>query len=90
MPPDLSPGPLTCDQGNLSRTKLRVLLVDDEDAFRKVLRVTLERMGHIVSEARNGFEAVSAIAQNVPDLMITDIAMPDKDGFETIREIRRC
>jgi len=46
-------------------------------------------MGHSVSEARNGSEAVSSIARKVPDLMITDIAMPEMDGLETIREIRR-
>lgn len=67
----------------------RILLIDDDDALRKMLRLTLTGMGHSVVEARNGREGVALDATQQPDLVLTDIIMPDKEGIETILEIRR-
>lgn len=67
----------------------RILLVDDDDTFRKALRMSLARMGHDVVEARDGKEAVRLIREDPPDVMITDLVMPEKEGLETIDEVRR-
>lgn len=66
-----------------------VLLIDDDDLLRKVLRTALEQMGHTVVEARNGAEGLELHAREAVDLVITDLIMPDKEGLETILELRR-
>jgi CheY-like chemotaxis protein len=67
----------------------RILLADDDDSFRKMLRKTLVKMGFEVAEANNGNEALKAFAHNPPDLVITDLVMPEKEGLETINALRR-
>jgi len=67
----------------------RILLVDDDEPFRKMLRLSLVRLGHEVVEARDGREAVRAVREAPPDVMITDLVMPEKEGLETIDEVRR-
>jgi DNA-binding response OmpR family regulator len=66
-----------------------ILLVDDDDSFRTMLRITLGKMQHEVIEARNGREALALYATRPPDLVITDLVMPEKEGMETIRELRQ-
>jgi DNA-binding response OmpR family regulator len=68
---------------------LRTLVVDDDDSVRVLLRQTLTRAGHEVSEARDGNEALRVFRATPAHLVITDILMPEKDGIETIREFRR-
>ncbi len=65
-----------------------ILIVDDEELVRAALVLLLERDGHEVREANNGVEALAHIRKRLPDLVVTDIVMPDKDGFETVRDIR--
>jgi len=67
----------------------RVLLVDDDEPLRKMLKFSLQKMGHLVDEARNGDEALRLCASEPPDLVLTDIIMPDKEGLEMILEIRQ-
>jgi two-component system chemotaxis response regulator CheY len=67
----------------------RILLVDDDELLRNMLRIFLEKMGHIVMEARNGKEAVRLFETEPPDLVLTDLVMPDQDGLETIPAMRR-
>jgi DNA-binding response OmpR family regulator len=67
----------------------RILLVDDDYHFRTMLRTTLERMGHTVVEARNGAEAIDLYERERADLVLTDLVMPEKEGFETVQELRR-
>lgn len=64
-----------------------VLIVDDEELFRIMLEEMVRREGHQVRSAANGNEALRAIAQQPPDLIITDILMPEKDGIELIAEL---
>jgi DNA-binding response OmpR family regulator len=67
----------------------RVLVIDDESEMRLMLRTALERNGHTVDEAGDGCEALRHISENQPDLVITDLVMPVKEGIETIRDLRR-
>ena len=66
----------------------RILLVDDDESFRKMLHVTLERDGYDVVDARDGNEALRQFRLQPPDLVVTDLIMPDKEGLETIIELR--
>jgi CheY-like chemotaxis protein len=65
-----------------------VLVVDDDAVTRTVVRAILEDAGHTVSEAADGHAGLAVYQLNPPDLVITDILMPGKDGIETIRELR--
>ena len=65
-----------------------VMIVDDELFFRKMLRDILEEKGFtIVAEAEDGLEAIEKYRQHHPDIIILDIYMPEKSGFEAAREI---
>ena len=67
----------------------KILIIDDDNQFRKMLCQTLEKAGYTVSEAANGTKGVDFFKKESADLVITDILMPDKEGIETIMEIRR-
>jgi len=67
---------------------LRVLVVDDEIAIRRFLRVALNGQGFIVSEAAAGESAMKAVAFEKPDLVILDLGLPDMDGVEVTRRLR--
>jgi DNA-binding response OmpR family regulator len=66
----------------------RILVIDDEDMIRDMLREIFEQEGHEVSEAGNGKVGVENYKQKPADLIITDINMPEKDGFQTIQELK--
>ena len=67
---------------------LKVLVVDDEIAIKRFLRVALNGQGFIVTEAATGHEAIQNLALERPDLMILDLGLPDIDGIEVIRRLR--
>ncbi|MGE3404189.1 MAG: response regulator [Vicinamibacterales bacterium] len=67
----------------------RILLVDDDDQFRGMMETMLHRMGHDVVSARSVGEALRECGQHDLDLLITDLIMPDRDGLELIRDLRR-
>jgi two-component system LytT family response regulator len=69
----------------------RVIVVDDEEPARRLLREYLEDIPgfSIVAECGNGFEAVKAVAEHDPDLMLLDIQMPKLDGFEVVELLER-
>ena len=66
-----------------------ILLVDDDEGVRDILHKTLVNAGHEVEDAVNGSVAVAAYRRQPRDLVITDLVMPEKDGLETIMELRR-
>jgi CheY-like chemotaxis protein len=66
----------------------KLLLIDDDDAFRKMLRLTLVKLGYQVTEAGNGKEALKRHAEDPADIIITDLIMPEKEGLETIQDFR--
>ncbi len=67
---------------------LKALVVDDEIAIRRFLRVALNGQGFIVSEANTGEAALQAITINRPDVVILDLGLPDIDGIEVTRRTR--
>ncbi|WFU25935.1 response regulator transcription factor [Bradyrhizobium sp. CB1717] len=67
----------------------RILIVDDEGHIREVIRVALKKAGMDVIEARDGKEALSRFAADRPDLIVLDIGMPEFDGLDVCREIRK-
>ena len=66
-----------------------ILLIDDDDQFRNMLRQLIERKGHDVKEASGGKEGIELYRKNPTDLIITDLIMPGKDGIETIQEFKK-
>ncbi len=66
-----------------------ILIIDDDKHIRYLLKVALEPMGHQIVEATNGKEALTILQDSSPSLMIIDILMPELDGIELIRNIRR-
>ncbi len=68
---------------------LAILVVDDEPSVRETLAEMLEMMGHRVLLADGGQNALQTLARNECDLVFTDLAMPEMDGWETTREIRK-
>ena len=67
----------------------QILIIDDEEKFRHVLKEILEFAGHEVLEANDGAEALKVYSSFRAELVMTDINMPGKDGIETIMELRR-
>jgi YesN/AraC family two-component response regulator len=67
----------------------RILLIDDDESVRTILYLTLVHAGHEVIEARNGREGLDLFRQGSVDLVITDIVMPEKEGFEVVMKIRK-
>jgi CheY-like chemotaxis protein len=66
-----------------------ILIIDDDPPTRRMLRQALEREGYGVIEARDGHEGLQYYRATPTDLIITDILMPDKEGLETIMELRQ-
>jgi DNA-binding response OmpR family regulator len=67
----------------------KVLIVEDEEVIRKVLMLTLTKWGFQVEEAEDGVQALRKLEQGKYDLLISDIMMPNMDGWELIREVKR-
>ena len=68
---------------------MKILIADDELRLRKVVVLHLKKQGFIVAEANNGKKALEIIDDFNPDIIILDVMMPEKDGIDTCREIRK-
>jgi DNA-binding response OmpR family regulator len=68
----------------------RILLIDDDDLVRTTIQSILESAGYEVIQAADGEQGVDVYRTHAPDLVITDILMPNKEGIETIRDLKRC
>jgi len=66
-----------------------ILVIDDDETIREILRAILEREGYRVLEAPDGGEGLKQFTETPTDLVITDLIMPGKEGIETIRDLRR-
>jgi DNA-binding response OmpR family regulator len=69
---------------------MTVLIVDDEPRIRDFVRMNLELERYRVIEACNGIEALEHLRENLPDLVVMDVMMPEMDGFETLRHMREA
>lgn len=67
----------------------RILIIDDDDQVRKLMATMLEREGYCVDQLNDGVNAYHQYSAEPYDVVITDIIMPEKEGLETIMEIRR-
>jgi DNA-binding response OmpR family regulator len=68
---------------------MKILVIDDDEALRSLLTQILHRAGHQVREAANGAIGLREFRREPADLVITDLIMPEKEGLETIMELRK-
>ena len=71
-----------------ARAGAKVLLVDDEDLLRKVMKDLLEREGYKVVEARDGVEALDQVDRHGPDIIVLDLNLPGLDGYGVLSHLR--
>ena len=67
----------------------KILLVDDEQDILEILSYNLEKEGYKVFTANNGNEGIAKAKEIIPDLILLDVMMPEKDGIETCQEMRQ-
>ena len=68
--------------------KTKVLLVEDEESIRKLVKINLEREGYIIFEAGSGEEGIEVARRERPDIVVLDIMLPGIDGFEVCKTLR--
>jgi CheY-like chemotaxis protein len=67
----------------------RILVCDDQEAVRRLIRIALEGDGHSVLEAGDGPEAIESATRETPDLIIVDLVLPGQSGLDVLDELRR-
>jgi type II secretory ATPase GspE/PulE/Tfp pilus assembly ATPase PilB-like protein/CheY-like chemotaxis protein len=72
----------------VTRKGAMVLLVDDEDQLRRVMKDLLERQGYTVVEARDGAQALDEVDRHAPDIVILDLNLPGVDGYSVLSQLR--
>ena len=75
-------------RAELTRKGAMVLLVDDEDQLRRVMKDLLERQGYTVVEARDGAQALEEVDRHAPDIVILDLNLPGVDGYSVLSQLR--
>ncbi len=66
----------------------KILIVDDEEVIRKFLKIHLSKLGYEIKEASNGEQAIEELSKDRFDLLICDVLMPKKDGWQVLKEVR--
>ena len=69
------------------RRRYNILLIEDEDAFRSIVKHVLESEGYLIVEATDALEGINILSQGGIDLIITDIVMPNGEGFELLKKV---
>ena len=72
----------------MEESTIRLLVVDDEDRIRRLLKMYLEREDYVIDEAANGDDAIELALSNDYDAILLDLMMPGKDGIEVCKELR--
>lgn len=67
----------------------RILVIDDQEPIRRIVRRALEQAGHQIMDASDGEMGMQLLAQHGADVVITDIFMPGMDGIQALREVRK-
>jgi len=67
----------------------RILIVEDKATSRELLRTVLEQQGYAVEEASDGEEALRKIREQPPDLVLLDLQIPTRNGYDVVREVRQ-
>lgn len=67
---------------------MQILLIDDTEEVRRLFRMVLEQAGYAVREASSGSEGIRLFRESPSDIVITDMYMPDGDGFDVLRTLR--
>lgn len=67
----------------------KILVIDDENSIRKLLRVSLEANDYLIVEAKNAQEGIQKIIEERPDIILLDLGLPDKNGLIVIKEVRQ-
>ena len=80
--------PSAADVGTGATASATILLVEDEDSLRRVLKDLLEMEGYTICEARDGAEAMEQVDRHNPDLVLLDLNLPNVDGFTVLRKLR--
>jgi len=75
-------------EGEPAPPKAMILLVEDEDTLRRVMRDLLEQEGYAVCEARDGAEALEQVDRHAPDLVLLDLNLPNVDGYTVLAQLR--
>lgn len=88
-PEDSAATPTPAGQPDGGAVQKHILVIDDDDMVCSFVRTALEMSGYAVSVASNGYEAMVIFRKTKLDGIITDLLMPERDGIETILEIRR-
>jgi CheY-like chemotaxis protein len=66
-----------------------ILVIDDDDGMRTLAAHLLRTRGHVVSEAPNGLAGMALVRQAPPEVVVTDLIMPEQEGIETILQLRK-
>jgi DNA-binding response OmpR family regulator len=86
---ELVDDPSAPENGALARGRgTKVLLVEDEEQLRRVMKDLLERDGYIVSEARDGIQALDQVDRHAPDIIVLDLNLPGLDGYSVLQQLR--
>jgi CheY-like chemotaxis protein len=80
------PGRIAAATEDLPMSK--ILIIDDDPDVRQVMRRVLERRGHSVQEAEDGAIGIALVEAERPDVVVTDLIMPEKEGIETILDLQ--
>lgn len=82
------PGWFQIKQQEVDRSNVRILLVEDSEFFRRMVKQLLEMQGYEITEAVDGVNALEILSKNAFDLVMSDIEMPNMDGYELAQRIR--
>lgn len=80
---------MCCEGGTDMEKEVKLLIVDDEDRIRRLLRMYLEREEYAIDEADNGSDALELALENNYDVILLDLMMPGMDGIEMCQELRK-